>query len=394
MNKPEIYFDENSTNKIKLKDIAVLKNGYSFNSKQYTKSGKYNIITISNVQGKRFTVINDGTNKISILPSNLMSYQVLKDFDILVSMTGNVGRVSYNKGQNNLLNQRVGLIEIISKKIIREYLYQILSCYAFEKEMQINSQGAAQLNISKLDIESYQFYLPSFEEQEKIAALLSNFDSKIEQEVKIIEKLKIIKKSLLDKMFPREGCNVPDLRFSRYENPWEQRKLGDVYIFQYGKFNNNPDNGGPYPIYGANGIIGGYSQYNSEDSAIIGHMGAYAGYVIWAEGKHFVTYNGTIAKSLSNFLHNKYGYYLLCKKEIYKICAGSGQPFISYEDLVSIPIIISRRIKEQEKIGDFFSKIDSLLVLHQRKSPYFLYMPVVIQATGIYSYYFKSSFNI
>ena len=71
------------------------------------------------------------------------------------------------------------------------------------------------------------------------------------------------------------------LRFKRDDGTsypeWENKVLENIFIFQYGKFNNNPDNGGIYPIYGANGIIGGYNKYNAENSIIIGHMGANAG---------------------------------------------------------------------------------------------------------------------
>ena len=159
----------------------------------------------------------------------------------------------------------------------------------------------------------------------------------------------------------------PKIRFKGYTEAWEQRKLGDVYNFQYGEFNNNPDNGGEYPIYGANGIIGGYTKYNAEDSAIIGHMGAYAGYVVWASGKHFVTYNGTIARPLDDSLDSKFGYCILSQKRIYRICAGSGQPFVSYADLNGIDIEIPTEKSEQEKIGAYFTNLDHLITLHQRK---------------------------
>ena len=164
-----------------------------------------------------------------------------------------------------------------------------------------------------------------------------------------------------------EMKRVPKLRFPEFTDDWEQRKLGEVYNFQYGEFNNNPDNGGKYPVYGANGIIGGYTNFNAEDSSIIGHMGAYAGYVVWAAGKHFVTYNGTIAKPSDNSLDSKFGYYILSQKKIYRICAGSGQPFVSYADLNGIDVEIPKDKNEQVKIGTYFSNLDYLITLHQRK---------------------------
>lgn len=158
----------------------------------------------------------------------------------------------------------------------------------------------------------------------------------------------------------------PQLRFAGFADDWEERKLGEVYNFQYGQFNNNPDNGGQYPIYGANGIIGGYDEYNSENAIVIGHMGAYAGHVLWAEGKHFVTYNGTMGIADKSILNSNFGYYLVVSVNVPKLTAGSGQPFVSYSDLNGIKILIPT-IEEQQKIGSFFKQLDNTITLHQRK---------------------------
>ena len=146
---------------------------------------------------------------------------------------------------------------------------------------------------------------------------------------------------------------------------WEQRKLGEKYKFQYGEYNNNPDNGGIYPIYGANGIIGGYTKFNAEDSIIIGHMGEYAGSVLWGEGKHFVTYNGTISSPKDTSINSKFGYYMLLHKNINKICGGSGLPFLSYEQLNKIDVDYPLEKEEQNKISILFKNIDNLITLHQ-----------------------------
>ena len=96
-------------------------------------------------------------------------------------------------------------------------------------------------------------------------------------------------------------------------------------------------------------------------------MGAYAGYVVWGEGKHFVTYNGTIARPKDNFIDSKYGYYLLDSKKIYKICAGSGQPFVSYSDLNGIYILLPKDKDEQRLLAYYFTNLDHLITLHHRK---------------------------
>jgi type I restriction enzyme S subunit len=160
---------------------------------------------------------------------------------------------------------------------------------------------------------------------------------------------------------------VIEIRFKGFSGEWEKKKLGKIYDFQYGKFNNNPSDGGIYNVYGANGIIGTYSFFNAENSIIIGHMGEYAGSVLWGEGKHFVTYNGIISTPKNSKFYPKYIYYLLNKLNIRKMCGGSGQPFLSYGTLKKLNISYPRNIQEQTKISDYFQKLDKLIEQKEKK---------------------------
>ncbi|MBO7345814.1 MAG: restriction endonuclease subunit S [Clostridia bacterium] len=136
-------------------------------------------------------------------------------------------------------------------------------------------------------------------------------------------------------------------------------RLSDIYDFQYGKGNENPDNGGMYPVYGSNGIIGGYDKFNSEDSPVIGHIGANAGSVVFAKGKHFVTYNGVICK-IKDCADKMYGYYALLTSNLKKIAFGSAQPFVSYNSLNRILIYLPN-IEKQKRIADILSAYDELI---------------------------------
>ena len=160
---------------------------------------------------------------------------------------------------------------------------------------------------------------------------------------------------------------IPEVRFAGFSDDWIQAELKEIYNFQYGIFNNNPSNGGLYPVYGANGVIGGYTEYNSEDSVVIGHMGEYAGIVLWANGKHFVTYNGVITNPKNDSLFPKFGYYLLSKIDLRRICDGSGQPFLSYSILNKIKSAYPKIKDEQIAISTFLENIDKLIAEHQQK---------------------------
>lgn len=161
---------------VKLGDIVTLKNGYSFKSSEYDadSDGEYKIITIKNVTGDRY--INTNTcNTISFLPSNIRSHQVLKEGDILISMTGNVGRVSMVNEDKCLLNQRVGLLDLMDSNFDKEFIFQLLSTTMFQEAMIDRGHGAAQPNIGKDDIESFIINVPEdIEEQKRIANILKN----------------------------------------------------------------------------------------------------------------------------------------------------------------------------------------------------------------------------
>ena len=160
--------------------------------------------------------------------------------------------------------------------------------------------------------------------------------------------------------------STPAIRFKGFTDTWEQRKLGEVFNFHYGDGNNNPSNGGQYPVFGAGGIQGRYTKYNAENSIIIGHMGD-AGCVSWGEGKHFVTYNGTITTPKDDVFTAKFGYYLLLNMNLRKYRGGSGLPFLTYDMLTEMETKCPNSKIETQEIADYFTQLDHLITLHQCK---------------------------
>ena len=212
--------DKTGWTKVKLGDIAELKNGYSFKSSDYdiNKDGTYKIVTIKNVTGEQF-ISEDNYETVSFLPTNIRNHQILKKGDILISMTGNVGRVSLVRGDNYLLNQRVGLIQIKSKSIVSElYLNQVLSGQDFESTMISRGHGAAQPNIGKDDIESYELYLPPMEIQLQIAKLLTTIDNIIQSKSDESTKYQNMKTQIMNDIFNN----------GEREQHWAKVKLKDA----------------------------------------------------------------------------------------------------------------------------------------------------------------------
>ena len=183
-----------------LSNIATLKNGYAFQSGKYNALGKWKILTITNVSGERY--INDEDyNCIINLPNDIQDHQVLKEGDILISLTGNVGRVSLCKDGDYLLNQRVGLLQL-AKNVNQEFLYQILSSQRIENSMIACGQGAAQMNIGKGDVESYVLpYSSNVNNILLVAKILHSYDEYIINEQRKLTLLTMQKQYFLAQMF-------------------------------------------------------------------------------------------------------------------------------------------------------------------------------------------------
>lgn len=140
-----------------LGDIVEFRNGYAFKSDTYSDTGEYKIVTIRNVQDGSFT--QDTNDQTDFLPANLKPHHHLKTGDILMSLTGNVGRVCVVVGQSYLLNQRV------AKVVPKESFSQMLAyCFLRDKGMLIQlesiSNGAAQQNLSPINAASLKIVVP------------------------------------------------------------------------------------------------------------------------------------------------------------------------------------------------------------------------------------------
>lgn len=160
----------------RLGEVALLKNGYAFKSGTYIGFGTLKIITIANVQDGYMTT--DFCNTITSIPADLQPHQQLKQGDILISMTGNVGRICRVNEELCLLNQRVG--KLVPTDIEERLLFILLSQPSFISSMTGVAKGGAQPNLSAADITEHKFLIPKdTAEQSAIAAVLSDMDAEL-----------------------------------------------------------------------------------------------------------------------------------------------------------------------------------------------------------------------
>lgn len=174
---------------VKLGEICNILNGYAFKSKEYVEDG-IRIIRITNVQKGIIQDTDPKYYKIDKIET-LKNY-MLKENDLLISLTGNVGRV----GQISKdllpagLNQRVGCIRIKEEKDVSiDYLYQYFNSYNFERDCINNSKGIAQKNLSTEWLKNYKMKIPNLNEQNRIV-----------NELKKIQRLKKLKEQQLKEL--------------------------------------------------------------------------------------------------------------------------------------------------------------------------------------------------
>ena len=141
-----------------MQDLFDFKNGYVFESGTYIQDGQHKIVTIKNVQDGSF--IPETTNTIAELPRNIKAHHQLSTGDIIMSLTGNVGRVCLVYGENYLLNQRVAKA-VPNNPVDRLYVYTLLRSRGTLTQLENISNGAAQQNLSPVNASKMPTLMPA-----------------------------------------------------------------------------------------------------------------------------------------------------------------------------------------------------------------------------------------
>ena len=229
------------------------------------------------------------------------------------------------------------------------------------------------MNITNYDLFNMPIPFPPIAEQEKIAEILQTQDKVIELQQKKIDELKRLKKGYLSKMFPKKGCNVPEIRFPGFTAPWEQRKVSDIA----NRFDNlrvpvaaNLRVPGTTPYYGANGIqdyVDGFT-HNGE-FVLVAEDGAndLKNYPVkCVNGRIWVNNHAHVLQAKPEIANNKYIAYSISQADIESLLVGGSRAKLNAEIMMGIEFYIPS-LPEQEAIGRYFELLDNLITLHQRK---------------------------
>ena len=216
-------------------------------------------------------------------------------------------------------------------------------------------------------------------EQRAIGGFYNSFDSFITLHQRKYDKLAQLKKSMLDKMFPKPGERFPEIRFAGFTDPWEQRKLGEVAT--------RHDNlripitakdriPGDTPYYGANGIQDYVEGYTHEgEFVLVAEDGAtdldnYPVQLI--SGLSWVNNHAHVIKAIPGVAQNRFIMHLIKSMDIASYLVGGTRSKLNAEVLMGIELKLPSN-SEQIYIGALLSTLDSLITLHQRMGPIFCF---------------------
>ena len=209
--------------------------------------------------------------------------------------------------------------------------------------------------------------VPSKAEQQAIGSFFSRLDSLITLHQRKYDKLVIFKKSMLEKMFPKDGESVPEIRFAGFTDPWEQRKLIMVAPLQRG-FDLPAEKiiPGVYPVMMSNGIGAYHNEYKVKGPGVVTGRSGTIGNLQYVESA-FWPHNTTLWVTKFYGNHPKFIYYLYEKIDLKRYKAGSGVPTLNRNDVHDTMVFFPASRKEQELISAVLTYLDDLITLHQRK---------------------------
>ncbi|WP_416322230.1 restriction endonuclease subunit S [Mycoplasmopsis felis] len=226
------------------------------------------------------------------------------------------------------------------------------------------------------DISDFKIFKSHSNEQQKIGKLLDQISNLINLENSKLNKLKQLKETLLEKMFPEGNSKRPRIRFKWFSEEWNEEKLDDIFKVITGgeppknyKNSKHPVGKYKYPIYSngqeANAIWGFSDNYSINTEAItISSIGTIGFPVV---RKMFFTPIIRLKTLLPYNKNMNINFLNLSVSQINFSFNQAGIPSMNSNQLKDNIILISRNFSEQQKIGDFFSKLDNLISLYQSK---------------------------
>ena len=227
---PELRFSEfkNYWNEIRLGDV-VDNFSYGLNAQAVKYDGKHKYIRITDIDDNSRSFLQDNLTSPDIDFEKADNY-ILKKKDILFARTG------ASVGKTYLYNETDGLVYFagflirgkIKDDIDEAFIFANTQTERFHKFIRLTSQRSGQPGINAKEYTSFEFYCSDFQEQVKIGEFFKSLDESIVLHEKKLVQTQNLKKAMLEKMFPKQGSQRPEIRLKGFRGDWEERQLNDI----------------------------------------------------------------------------------------------------------------------------------------------------------------------
>ena len=303
--------------------------------------------------------------------------------DVIIPASGetaeDISVASNIKRSGIIIGGDLNIIRPDNKLIDSSFLALVLSNGKVKQQIAKRAQGKSIVHIHNTDLMSLKIYFPSLNEQQKIGDFFSKLDKLLDLQQQKIDKLELLKKTLLQKLFPKHDAQIPELRFKGFEDDWQEKKLSHVVDIIMGQ---SPSSTNYYdtPIENSMILIQGNADIKHHNvkpriwttqitkiaipKDVLLTVRAPVGEV--AKNK----YEAVIGRGMAALRGNDFLYYNLEKlKEVgywERLSTGSTFESISSNDIRDTKIKIPS-CKEQKKVYNLLSKVDQLIELENQK---------------------------
>jgi len=343
----------------KLGEVAPLQRGFDLPVSQMI-SGPYPVVMSNGVGGWH-------------------SKYAVKGPGVVTGRSGTIGGLQYIEGDFWPHNTSLWVTSFNSNE--PKFIYWLYSSLNLERF----GSGSGVPTLNRNDVHDQLIGVPcNIAEQRRIGVFFDRLDSLITLHQRKYDKLCVLKKSMLDKMFPKGGSLYPEIRFSGFTDPWEQRKLGELY--QKNDERNTDGLGSERTLSVAsmtfnstgNGAdessLPSYKRLRLGDIAFEGHANkefAYGRFVLNDAGNGIMSPRFTCLRPIVEQEYSFWKYFIHSEEVMRPILVNSTKSGTMMNELVVKDFleqeILVPSLPEQRQIGAFFDRLDSLITLHQRK---------------------------
>ena len=337
-----------------------------------------------------FGGVPDAYISIELFEEYKKAYQYPSKGDILISASGSIGRTVEYTGEDEYFQDSNIVWLKHGDEIDNAFLNVLYSVVEWSCE------GSTIKRLYNDNFLKTEFMLPKIEEQIRIGEYFGQLDNLITLHQRKYDKLVNVKKSMLEKMFPREGAKVPEIRFEGFTDDWEQRKLSELTTMhaRIGWQNLRTSeflDEGDYMLITGTDFEDGYINFSTchyvekerydqdkhiqiKNGSILITKDGTLGKVAYVKGlKKPATLNAGVFNveiKDENEVDGKYLFQYLkapfLMKYVGQKATGGTIKHLNQNILVDFPVVMPMKA-EQEKIGQYFEGIDNLITLHQRE---------------------------